>query len=49
VPITVFFPDANAPDERTQALLSALGDLDDEDREELITHAQFWKTKRVLA
>lgn len=48
VPVTVFFPEEDTPDEKTQALLSALGDLDDEDREELITYAQYRKAKRAL-
>lgn len=48
VPVTVFFPDANAPDEKTQALLLALGDLDDDDRHELITYAQYRRARRAL-
>jgi transcriptional regulator with XRE-family HTH domain len=48
VPVAVFFPDASGPDEKTQAFLAALGDLDDEDRDELVTYAQFRKAKRIL-
>jgi len=48
VPVTVFFPGEGGPDVKTQALLSALGDLDDDDREELITYVQFRKARRTL-
>jgi transcriptional regulator with XRE-family HTH domain len=48
VPITVFFPDMSSPDQEAQALLSALGDLDEEDRREVIAYAQFRKARKAL-
>ena len=42
VPITVFFPKAE-PKSRTNALLSATADLDDENLEEVTLYAQFQK------
>jgi transcriptional regulator with XRE-family HTH domain len=47
VPITVFFPgiDANV---RVQALLSATGDLDDEELDELTRYALFRKARKAL-
>jgi transcriptional regulator with XRE-family HTH domain len=45
VPITVFFPEMGA-DPKLQALLSATGDLDDEDIEELVRYAQFRRARR---
>jgi len=44
-PITVFFPEAE-PQPRTNALLSATADLDDEDLEEVTLYAQFRSTRR---
>jgi len=47
VPITVFFPDVQ-PDTKFQALLSATGDLNEEDMQELVRYAQFRKVRRHL-
>jgi transcriptional regulator with XRE-family HTH domain len=47
VPITVFFPDMG-PDPNVQALLSATGDLDPEDLEEIVRYAQFRRARRRL-
>jgi hypothetical protein len=44
-PITVFFPQAR-PETRTNALLSATADLDDEDLEDITLYAQFRKTRQ---
>jgi transcriptional regulator with XRE-family HTH domain len=48
VPITVFFPDQPADDERVKALTSATGGLNEQDFEEVIRYAQFRKARRVL-
>ena len=45
VPITIFFPQAQ-PKSRTNALLSATADLDDDDLEEVMLCAQFRKARR---
>ena len=45
VPITVFFPQA-APKARTNALLSATADLDDENLEEVTLYAQFRRARQ---
>jgi len=47
VPITVFFPEMEA-DPKLQALLSATGDLDQEDFEEIIRYAQFRRARRHM-
>lgn len=47
VPITVFFPGMEAG-VRLQALLSATGDLDDDDLDELTRYAQFRKARKAL-
>lgn len=44
--ISVFFPETENP--RLRALLSATGDLDDEEFEELAQYAQFRKARRQL-
>jgi transcriptional regulator with XRE-family HTH domain len=44
-PITVFFPQAE-PKSRTNALLGATADLDEEDLEEVTLYAQFRRTRR---
>jgi transcriptional regulator with XRE-family HTH domain len=44
-PITVFFPHEE-PESRTNALLSATADLDDEDLEEVTLYAQFRRTRQ---
>ncbi len=47
VPITIFFPDAEvAP--RINALLSATGDLDEDDFEELTAYAQLRRARSEL-
>jgi transcriptional regulator with XRE-family HTH domain len=46
VPITVFFPQATAP--RINALLSATGDLDEDDFDEVTRYAQFRKARSEL-
>ena len=48
VPITIFFPDQPADDERVKALTSATGGLSDQDFEEVLRYAQFRKARRVL-
>ena len=48
VSIGVFFPDIE-PTARFQALLSATGDLDDEDIDELTEYARFRKARKSLA
>jgi transcriptional regulator with XRE-family HTH domain len=48
VSITTFFPDMEQ-DTKTQALLSATSDLNDDDFEELVRYAQFRKAKKALA
>ena len=45
--ISVFFPNIE-PDARVQALLSATGDLDDDDLDELTRYAQFRKARKEL-
>lgn len=46
-PIAVFFPNIE-PAARLQVLLSATGDLDDEDLDELTRYAQFRKARKAL-
>lgn len=46
VSISVFFP--TTENSRLQALMSATGDLDDEDLDELTRYAQFRKARKVL-
>ena len=45
VPVTVFFPQI-PPASRANALLSAAGDLDDEDLEEVLLYAQFRRARQ---
>ncbi len=47
VAISVFFPVGESP--RVQALLSATGDLSDDDFDELLRYAQFRKARAALA
>lgn len=47
VSISVFFPNIE-PTARVQALLSATGDLDDDDLDELTRYAQFRKARKEL-
>lgn len=47
VAISVFFPAGESP--RLQALLSATGDLSDDDFDELLRYAQFRKARSVLS
>jgi transcriptional regulator with XRE-family HTH domain len=47
VSISVFFPDM-ATNERQNALLSATGDLNDRDMDELIEYAKFRKARTIL-
>jgi transcriptional regulator with XRE-family HTH domain len=47
VPITVFFPELTA-DPKLQVLLSATGDLDEDDLEEIVRYAQFRQARRHL-
>lgn len=47
VPITVFFPEMS-PDPKLQALLSATGDLSDDDLEEIVRYAQFRRARHQL-
>ena len=47
VPITVFFPEIG-PDPKLQALLSATGDLDPDDLEEIVRYAQFRRARKHL-
>jgi transcriptional regulator with XRE-family HTH domain len=47
VPIAAFFPDLQ-PNAKVQALLSATGDLEDDDLEELTRYAQFRKARKEL-
>jgi transcriptional regulator with XRE-family HTH domain len=44
-PITAFFPQAE-PKSRTNALLSATADLDDDNLEEVTLYAQFRRTRQ---
>lgn len=46
VNISVFFPQMESP--RLQALMSAMGDLADEDIDELTRYAQFRKARQLL-
>lgn len=46
VPVTVFFPQLQ-PASRMNALLSATGDLDDDDLEEVTLYALFRRTRRA--
>ena len=48
VSISEFFPNIE-PAARVQALLSATGDLDDSDLDELTRYAQFRKARKALA
>jgi transcriptional regulator with XRE-family HTH domain len=45
VPVTVFFPEIQ-PVARVNALLSATGDLDDNDLEEVLLYAQFRRARQ---
>lgn len=45
VPVTVFFPQLQ-PASRMNALLSATGDLDDADLEEVVLYAQFRRSRQ---
>lgn len=47
VSIGVFFPDIE-PSARLQALLSATGDLDDEDLDDLTEYARFRRARKTL-
>lgn len=47
VPISVFFPGLE-PNERIQALLSATGDLDDDELQEVTEYALYRKARRAL-
>jgi transcriptional regulator with XRE-family HTH domain len=47
VPITFFFPTIG-PDVKLQALLSATGDLDEDDFEDILKYAQFRRARREL-
>src|ERR1700682_4915451 len=47
VPISVFFPHIE-PSTKLQALLSATGDLDQDDVEEILRYAQFRRARRHL-
>ncbi len=46
VSIAIFFPEMENP--RLQALMSALGDLDENDLDEVAQYAQFRKAKQLL-
>jgi transcriptional regulator with XRE-family HTH domain len=46
VPMAVFFPGAH-PASRTNALISAIADLDDRDLEEVALYARFRRTQRA--
>ncbi|MCH9052417.1 MAG: helix-turn-helix domain-containing protein [Proteobacteria bacterium] len=51
VPITVFFPELAAQEDvsvKTQALLSALGDLNEDEIDEVTRYAQYRKAHRNL-
>lgn len=48
VPITVFFPDQQAEDERVRMLTSATGGLTKQDLEEVIKYAQFRKARQAI-
>jgi transcriptional regulator with XRE-family HTH domain len=47
VPISVFFPEIE-PSTKLQALLSATGDLEQNDLEEIVRYAQFRRARRHL-
>jgi transcriptional regulator with XRE-family HTH domain len=47
VPVAVFFPGNEAPS-RLNALMSATGDLDDDEIDEITRYAQFRKARRSL-
>lgn len=47
VSISHFFPDMKT-DDKVQALLSATGDLDEEDIDELVRYAQFRRARKQL-
>ena len=47
VPITVFFPQMES-DAKLHALLSATGDLDPDDLEEIVRYAEFRRARRHL-
>jgi hypothetical protein len=47
VPVTAFFPKMEAPS-RLNALMSATGDLDDDDIDEVTRYAQFRKARKSL-
>jgi len=47
VPISVFFPQLQ-PTERVQALLSATGDLEDDELQEVTEYALYRKARRAL-
>ena len=47
VPIAAFFPDLQ-PSVKVQALLSATGDLEDEDLDEVTRYAQYRKARKEL-
>lgn len=48
VPMTAFFPEFEVPS-RLNALMSATGDLDDDDIDEVTRYAQFRKARKSLA
>lgn len=45
VPVTIFFPELQ-PTPRMNVLLSATGDLDDDDLEEVVMYAQFRRARQ---
>lgn len=47
VPISVFFPEMQ-PNERVQALLSATGDLEDDELQEVTDYALYRKARKTL-
>jgi transcriptional regulator with XRE-family HTH domain len=47
VPITFFFPEITT-DPKLQVLLSATGDLDEDDLEEIVRYAQFRQARRHM-
>lgn len=47
VPLTVFFPDMQT-DPKLQVLLSATGDLEPDDVEEIVRYAQFRRARRHM-
>jgi transcriptional regulator with XRE-family HTH domain len=48
IPVTAFFPKMEVPS-RLNALMSATGDLDDDDIDEVTRYAQFRKARRSLS